>query len=496
MHDSAATRARSARAPAIRSLAPVLALLCVVGLILRIVAARGDLWLDEIWSFILVEQAKSFTDIVVALPYDNNHVLNSLWLKLVGAGASPLLARAPAMLFGVLSIPVAARLGARVSPVAAIATAAFIAIDFTFVQFGSEARGYAGLILGTLVALDALETRLRDDSDSSSLAALALAVAFGTFSHLTMIEASGALCVMAAVRLMLAEGPRGAWLVRLVPIVLAVAVGSSPALACLVISLMSGPLHIGIQTPFSMSTFADGLGQLVRATLGFWDMPLSQPVAAALLSFLGLGIVVTMPLLPAPRRVLPAVGLLGLPFLHVALHLPNQNYARFDLAVGICLALYASEAWARAWSARTPVRALALALAVAFVAGQALQLSRFFAEGRGAFSYATALMTQQRPTRLAVLPRSAGQETAAVMRWYAKRAGRTADVSLTPDASLCTTTADWLVSTHRPDGEADIDDASRLSTTPCADRFVPMWQFRAYGLSGTTWSILRHRPPA
>ena len=82
------------------------------------------------------------------------------------------------------------------------------------------------------------------------------------------------------------------------------------------------------------------------------------------------------------------------------------------------------------------------------------------------------------------------------MRWYAKRAGRTADVSLTPDASLCTTTADWLVSTHRPDGEADIDDASRLATTPCADRFVPMWQFRAYGLSGTTWSILRHRPPA
>ena len=139
----------------------VLACLCLLGWALRVAAARGDLWLDEIWSSIIVAHTTSFRDVVVALPYDNNHVLNSLWLKLVGGQAEPMLVRLPAVLFGTLCIPVAARLGERISSTGAFSFAAVVAMGFPFLQFGSEARGYSGLILAMLVALDAIETRHR-----------------------------------------------------------------------------------------------------------------------------------------------------------------------------------------------------------------------------------------------------------------------------------------------------------------------------------------------
>lgn len=475
-----------------RRLTPILIVLCAVGLILRIVAARGDLWLDEIWSFILVSRVASLTDVVIALPYDNNHVLNSLWLKLIGPAASSELARASAVLFGVLAVPVAARLGARVSPTAAVATAVIVALDYTFVHFGSEARGYAGLILGFLVALDAIETRLENESAPSSLIVLAVGVAVGTLSHLTMLEASGTLCMMAAARLMMIEGVRGAWPGRLAPIVLAVVLGSLPASACFAVSVMTaGPLHIGQLMPFSLATFADGLEQVARATLGVWDVPLSLLAVAAALPLLGLGIVAMMPLVPRERRVLPVLGLLGLPLLHIALHLPNQIFARFHLTTGICLALFVAEVWARAWTGSRLAHGLALAAVLAFAAGQVLELSRFSAEGRGSFAAATTLVTRQGPARIAVLPSAAGPETAAVMRWYVERAHASVGVTLASDTSLCATTADWLVSMHRPDGASDTAEATRLAATPCADRFVPVGQFRAYGLSGITWFVLR-----
>ena len=477
------------------AIAATVVVLCLLGLILRILAARGDLWLDEIWSFIVVGHAASFADVVLALPYDNNHVFNSLWLKLVGGQAPSLVARLPAVLFGTLCIPVAARLGARTSPLAAIVMAAVFAADMTFVQFGSEARGYAGLILAFLVALDALEARLDRPANRGVPVVFALAVAFGTFSHLTMVEATTLLCAAAAVRLILAEGWRGAWPARLAPILIAAAAGTLPAAACFTISLLSGPLHVGLATPFSFATFADGLGGMARITLGVWAAPLARSTSELLLPIVGLGVVAALPMLPPQRRVLPALGLLASPLTHAILHLPNQLYARFHLVAGVCLALLVAELSARAWRGGPLARTLALVAGVGFLAGQSVQLTRLIGEGRGSFAEATALMTGQGSTSLAVLPAVAAPETAAVMRWYANRAGDGANVTLKAVTALCTSPAAWLVVVHRPDDATDLSDAERLAATPCAGRFEPARRYPGYGMSGFAWTILRRSPP-
>ena len=59
---------------------------------LRLLAARGDLWLDELWSLSFARQMTSPLDVWTAIHHDNNHPLNTLYLfvvvHLAGAHAS------------------------------------------------------------------------------------------------------------------------------------------------------------------------------------------------------------------------------------------------------------------------------------------------------------------------------------------------------------------------------------------------------------------------
>ena len=51
-----------------------------VAAILRIAAANGDLWFDEIMSLLLADQCEHWYHVFTGTFYDNNHYLNSLWL--------------------------------------------------------------------------------------------------------------------------------------------------------------------------------------------------------------------------------------------------------------------------------------------------------------------------------------------------------------------------------------------------------------------------------
>ncbi len=63
----------------IRAYWPGLMLAGILAGILRAFAARGELWLDEIWSLVTVRQTiKNPIEIITVLKLDNNHFINSL----------------------------------------------------------------------------------------------------------------------------------------------------------------------------------------------------------------------------------------------------------------------------------------------------------------------------------------------------------------------------------------------------------------------------------
>src|SRR6476620_11314776 len=135
----------------------------LAGLALRIAAARGGLWTDEAWSVIYAARARDAAGVFIRINHDNNHHLYSLWLQAIGPAASPMLARAPAVVAGSLCIVVAALIADRRSRRAGIVAALLFAISPSLVVFGSEARGYAMMLLAALAMLllvsDAVDDR-------------------------------------------------------------------------------------------------------------------------------------------------------------------------------------------------------------------------------------------------------------------------------------------------------------------------------------------------
>src|SRR4051812_2080131 len=115
--------------------------LALAGLALRVTAARGGLWTDEAWSVIYAMQAGGPPGVFLRITHDNNPHLYSLWLQAIGPAASPLLARAPAIVAGSLCVIAAAALIGRRSPVAGLVAGLLFALSPMLVAVGSEARG-------------------------------------------------------------------------------------------------------------------------------------------------------------------------------------------------------------------------------------------------------------------------------------------------------------------------------------------------------------------
>ncbi len=175
-------------------------LVITLGAILLVLCARGDLWLDEIWSFEWAERAGSPWDILRAFPHDNNHPVNSWWLMAIGTESAPLLCRALAILCGLVSLFLIGRLAAVLAPSSRLIATALAAFSFPLVLYFSEARGYAPAVACSLAAAVILvESRSRPPIFFAILFWLVCAV--GMLSHATFLLVLAALAAWKMVRI-------------------------------------------------------------------------------------------------------------------------------------------------------------------------------------------------------------------------------------------------------------------------------------------------------
>ena len=155
---------------------------------LRILAARGELWLDEIWSFRMVHLLASAAGIFTTLHHDNNHHLNSLYLYVLPETTHWMLYRLPAITAGIGSVALAAMIAWRAGRTAAVAAAAFTAFSFLLVLYGSEARGYGMAVFFALLCVLLAERYFASRTLPRGLLFAASAVA-GVLSQLTFLHA-------------------------------------------------------------------------------------------------------------------------------------------------------------------------------------------------------------------------------------------------------------------------------------------------------------------
>lgn len=344
----------------------VVGAIALVGLLLRVSAAKGGLWTDEAWSMIYAAKAGDPMGVFLRINHDNNHHLNSLWLQAIGPAASPLLARLPAIAAGTLCIPVAASLCRRCSGAAGIVAALFFAVAPTFVAFGSEARGYAMMLLAALFML----LLVADDLDGRPLRRaplwLAALAVLGMFSHLTMAAPVAIAAAWFYLERRATAGPRLAFFgtARLMGPALAASLGVILFVA-FAAAMSSTGMRIGGNEPFSLELYTTALDDLALWSAGLGSpLPLLVPLAAGAAA---LFVAVRPPDWAGERTRLYVLLILTVPIGLAVLRASNSGYSRYYLMSAVGLLLMMAEWVARGLEGRPAVRTATGVLIVTFV---------------------------------------------------------------------------------------------------------------------------------
>lgn len=158
-----------------------------IGGIVRLAAARGELWLDEVWSLTMVRGLQSVTEVFTRLRIDNNHHLNSVWLFLVPEGSALIAYRLWGVVCGTAALCTAAAMSAPRGRGPLLGAVLCCGSSYLLVHYSSEARGYAPLML---FVLSAWWTRQKARATGSARwnALYAVSCCLGFLSHIAFMQ--------------------------------------------------------------------------------------------------------------------------------------------------------------------------------------------------------------------------------------------------------------------------------------------------------------------
>lgn len=159
---------------------------------LIIAAAVGDLWLDEIWSIQFVQATSNPIEILTRFHHDNNHVLNTLFLWLMGVQNTLFLYRLLAVVSGMVALLLVGYLARAWGSSEALLGVVLTGTSYPLVLYFSEARGYAPAIMFALLSY-ALLRRNWFEFNPNRMIAFWTASILGILSHLSFVIVSLAL---------------------------------------------------------------------------------------------------------------------------------------------------------------------------------------------------------------------------------------------------------------------------------------------------------------
>jgi hypothetical protein len=445
-----------------------------VGLVLRIAAARGGLWLDEAWSAELVRQVGTPLGVLLDINHDNNHHLNSLWLQAVGYAAPPLLQRALSIVSGTISIAVAAEIfRPRSRPVALIAALLF-AVSPIVVTMGSEARGYAPMTLALLTAIMLVDRWLVDESGDRIAFRLSLCFFLGALSHLTMVF--GCVALVGWVYFVLARRHdlrTAAWRTLALFAVPLAALSAVVAFVAAAALASATGFQFGSYEPFDTLQFLNGVIKMLGYTVGF-------PVMTVWLIPPTLALVVLARQAGAAHLAFYRIAIVGFPLGLIVLQVGNTGYPRYYMVAAIALLLLIAETAGNAIVRGGWRRSVAFLLLAAMLTGSLWQDADLIHNQRG----------NPDPAVFALRARAPGGATVLLDRASGLAMLKSAAAHLRYPVDIIETgcrPARFLF-VDRFEGET-----FPAAPTRCGASYGRIASARAHGLSGTHWTLYERR---
>lgn len=452
--------------------------LLTLGVGVRVAAVRGDLWLDEIWSIEMAQKAGGPLGVFTALHHDNNHHLNTLALLALGDLRPSWVYRVMPLVASVLWLVwIVLAVGKR-SRLEAVLVLALLSSSYFFILQGTEARGYAPLLLFLSLAWTCLELKMQGRPGPWRLLFGIFSV-LGLLSHFSFVFfLSGA--VVWVVYAGVTPDHRPA-----VPRMSTIGLFGLPTAAGLLLYWVDGR-HVRVGGAPLMSV-AEGVGQAAALALGLPAQSYFLVVAPLILT-----VVAWVEL--ARRRdegdsewILFALSIFIAPALALVVIRPPFVAARYFL-IPVFLALFLlAGRLRRAWQQGGSVRkATVAAVLIVIVAGNLVQLSRFLTGLRGHYGEAVERIAVEAAGRPTSVGSDHDHRNATVLQFYARRDQPDLEMEYVEVGDWERVQPEWLLLHSFDEGLY----GNPLLTTP-AGSYRLVETFRHYGLSGWDWFLYR-----
>ena len=421
-----------------------MAVIVVASLAVRVVASRGDFWIDEIWSVNFAREATSPADIF-RLRVDNNHLLNTLILHLERFQSSFWVMRMHSVLAGAASVALAGLWLRRwAGSPAAVFAMILLACSYIMVNYGSEARGYAMQVMFLLAALLALDHGL---SRRSWVWAVVfwICCAMGFLSHALFLHGYAAMLAWSAWSVWNQNwtAPR-----RLLVLAMFHAVPMACAAALYVVFLR----HLQIAGAVSSSLWIT-----LRDTASFaLGLPRSEAWGAAALvaaALIVLGGTFTLWRKRLDTWVFFITACVIAPALVAWASSAEFLLPRYFLIPITCLLLLASALLGFLWTSGVNGRAVAVLLVVAFIAANSIDTRRLIEHGRGHYLDAMRYIVAHSADGDILIAGDHDKRESTIVDFYKPYLHTNTVLQYVPRDRLSSVKPQWML-LHRWEGEA------------------------------------------
>lgn len=472
-----------------------------LALALRIASAKGDLWIDEVWSLYNLDIAHTLSDwqdLLALFFHDNTHPLNTIQLFLIGPDASAPVYRAFSVVCGFAAVALAWAVGRRSGDAVGLVAALLLALSFAMINYSGEARGYAAMAAASLGAYLIAELWL--EKPTQGRAALFVTISLiGLMSHLSFVVVQSAIGLRMLVEIWLRTRSPVTTAAQLVTLFGVQIVYLTAFISIAVNNMIIGG-GVTVSPPLvSMSFLILTMFGIDMSDIGTFGRTVEMvPLALNLGLALGLVLVAGLALVAVRGRrnewIVPAVAVFVFPILLVSLVAlsPQVTLAHryFIAAVPFALLLLAHMAvWGiergRWWRAAT---VLAVCL---YVLGNANLLRKLYTFERGNYVYvlkevAASSQGQARITSNNIL------RGEIMLNYHIPRAGLSEALHVVKREEDKADPAEWfvLINYHNRIPVSSLSRAVGPNPPVAYDLFntVPHW-----GMSGDTWAVYRRR---
>jgi hypothetical protein len=370
----------------------------IAGFILRCLTARGGLWTDEAWSLVYVQQAGDALGVLTRINHDNNHHLNSWWLLLVGPEAPPMLMRGLSIITSSITILIAALIGFRRNRATGVIAAALFALSPIMVVYGSEARGYAPMILALMIMIWRIDIWLETKSEPRPTWLLAFCALLGSFAHLAMLPAVGTLAIWVFLANISSHGFLKS--AKLTADLIGPALTLSFLSLCMIILIATQSatgLQIGGYIPFDWPLFGLAISNLLSFSTGIGytsDLSISMilPIVA-----ISLAMIVTRWPMPRERRWFYIILILTMPVVVATLTMGNSQYPRYYLPAAAAILLLVAEWIGQLRTRQASARITAATILTLMLGSALLQNYQLIISQRGHPDHAISMIAKAAP---------------------------------------------------------------------------------------------------